>query len=197
MILDHAAEFIAADGVSALSMERLAKSADISKSLVYAYFPSMTELLQTLLKREYRLLRLKQAAAADSAGTWEQFVRQITRAYLLYIEEKGLLLDRLMAEPAVAALGDPTQFHRSSAVNHVAQILVDNFGIDMEIAIPVVDISFGLPASAGQYLTHNNVDRETIEDITVAMMIGSIEAVRQKYETSLKPLVRHQPAESS
>ena len=34
MILDHAAKFIAAEGVSALTMERLGKEAGISKSLV-------------------------------------------------------------------------------------------------------------------------------------------------------------------
>ncbi|MFT7130941.1 MAG: AcrR family transcriptional regulator [Gammaproteobacteria bacterium] len=191
MILDHAAEFIATDGVSALSMERLGKEAGISKSLVYAYFPSMNELLQTLLKREYKLLRLDQTVAADSAETFEQFVRRITRSYLAYIEKRGLLLERLMAEPSVAALGDPTTYRRSVAVDHVAKIVSDNFNIDIEIAKPVIDISFGLPAAAGNYLISNHANRQTIEDITVAMMIGSIEAIRQKYETSLKPLIRN------
>jgi len=41
LILDHAANVIAAEGVSALSMERLGREAGVSKSLVYAYYPSM------------------------------------------------------------------------------------------------------------------------------------------------------------
>ncbi|MEH6593365.1 MAG: TetR/AcrR family transcriptional regulator [Halioglobus sp.] len=192
MILDHAAKFIAADGVSALSMERLGKEAGISKSLVYAYYPSMTELLQALLKREYGLLREQQVIAADSAGTFEQLVRRITRSYLAYIEDRGLLLERLMAEPSVASLGDPTEFHRSTAVNHIAKIVADTFDIDIEIAIPVCDISFGMPAAAGNYLIHNQADRQTTEDITVTMIVGSVEAIKQKYDTSLKPLVRRQ-----
>ena len=192
MILDHAAKFIAADGVSALSMERLGKEAGISKSLVYAYYPSMTELLQALLKREYALLRAQQIIAADSAGTFEQLVRRITRSYLAYIEDRGLLLERLMAEPSVATLGDPTKFKRSTAVNHIAEIVADTFNIDIEVAIPVVDISFGMPAAAGNYLIHNHANRQTIEDITVAMIVGSVEAIRHKYNTSLKPLVRRQ-----
>jgi len=190
MILDHAAKFIAAEGVSALTMERLGKEAGISKSLVYAYYPSMTDLLQTLLKREYALLRKQQAIAADSAETFEQLVRRITRSYLAYIEDRGLLLERLMAEPSVAALGDPTRFHRSTAVNHIANIIADTFDIDIEVAIPVVDISFGMPAAAGNYLIHTHANRQTIEDITVAMIVGSVEAIKQKYNTSLKSLVR-------
>ena len=193
MILDHAAKFIAAEGVSALSMERLGKEAGISKSLVYAYYPSMTELLQTLLKREYRLLRTQQAIAADSAETFEQLVRRITKSYLAYIEDRGLLLERLMAEPSVAALGDPTKFQRSTAVDHIAKMVADTFDIDIETAIPVVDISFGMPAAAGNYLIHHHANRQTIEDITVAMIVGSVEAIKQKYDTSLKPLVRRQP----
>ena len=193
MILDHAAKFIAAEGVSALSMERLGKEAGVSKSLVYAYYPSMTELLQTLLKREYRLLRTQQAIAADSAETFEQLVRRITKSYLAYIEDRGLLLERLMAEPSVAALGDPTKFQRSTAVDHIAKMVADTFDIDIETAIPVVDISFGMPAAAGNYLIHHHANRQTIEDITVAMIVGSVEAIKQKYDTSLKPLVRRQP----
>lgn len=193
MILDHAATFIAAEGVSALTMERLGKEAGISKSLVYAYYPSMTDLLQALLKREYALLRKQQTIAADSAETFEQLVRRITRSYLAYIEDRGLLLERLMAEPSVAALGDPTKFKRSTAVDHIAKIVADTFDIDIEIAIPVVDISFGMPAAAGNYLIHHHANRQTIEDITVAMIVGSVEAIKQKYDTSLKPLVRRQP----
>jgi len=192
MILDHAAKFIAAEGVSALSMERLGKEAGVSKSLVYAYYPSMTDLLQTLLKREYAILRKQQTVAADSAETFEQLVRRITRAYLAYIEDRGLLLERLMAEPSVAALGDPTTFQRSAAVNQIAKIVADTFDIDIETAIPAVDISFGMPAAAGNYLIRNHANRQTIEDITVVMIVGSIEAIKQKYDTSLKPLVRRQ-----
>ena len=190
MILDHAAKFIATEGVSALTMERLGKEAGISKSLVYTYFPSMTDLLQTLLKREYALLRQQQVLASDSAETFEQMVRRITRSYLMYIEERGQLLERLMAEPSVAALGDPTRFQRSTAVDHIAGIVADTFDMELEIARPVVDISFGMPAAAGNYLIHQQANRQTIEDITVAMIVGSVEAIREKYDSSFRPLVR-------
>lgn len=63
-ILDHAAEIVAADGVAAVTMERVAKTARVSKSLVYVYFKSTTELLQALLQRELKRLRRKQAEAS-------------------------------------------------------------------------------------------------------------------------------------
>lgn len=192
LILDHAAEVVAAEGVSALSMERLGQEAGISKSLVYAYYPSMKELLQTLLKREYKSLRIRQAKATEGAETFEQLVRQITKAYLSFIDERGLILDRLAAEPSLSDHGDPTEYSRESAVQYIAEIVHQHFGIDMNIAVPAIDISFGMPAAAGHYLTRHKVSRQTIEDITVAMMIGSIGGLKHNYETALKPLIKNE-----
>lgn len=192
MILDHAADIVASDGVSALTMDKLSREAGVSKSLVYAYYPSIQDLLQELLIREYRHLRKLQIAAAESAETFEQLVRRITNTYLTYIEERGLILDRLAAEPSVADHGDPTEYGRDSAVKYFAKILTDNFDIDMDIALPAVDVSLGMPAAAGNYLTRHDISRQTLEDITVTMIVGSVEAMLQKYNMSLKPLVRRQ-----
>lgn len=190
LILDHAADVVASEGVSAISMERLGKQAGISKSLVYAYFPSMKDLLQTLLKREYKRIREVQNQEALKAETFEQLVRRVTRTYIEYIDERGLILDRLAAEPSLSEHADPTEYSRETAVKYLAKVVSDNFGIDMSIALPAVDISFGLPAAAGHYLTRHKANRQTIEDITVIMILGSFEALMKKFELSLKPLKR-------
>ncbi|GAB5379615.1 MAG: hypothetical protein Alis3KO_30110 [Aliiglaciecola sp.] len=197
LILDSAAEVVEAEGVSALSMDKLGKAAGISKSLVYAYFPSTKELLQTLLRREHKRLRKLQNDAVHSAETFEQLVRRMTKTYLTYMDERGLILDRLAAEPSLAEQGDPTEYGREAAVEYLAIMINENFGIDMDVALPAVDISFGMPAAAGHYLTRHEVSRQTIEDITVAMIIGSIEAVRNKYETSLKTLKKRSTSRRS
>ncbi|MGI2171821.1 TetR/AcrR family transcriptional regulator [Shewanella sp. MF05960] len=194
LILDRVADIVATEGVSSLSMDRIGKEAGISKSLVYSYFPTIKEMLQTLLKREYERLRALQDQAAQSAETFEQLVRRVTTAYLTYMEERGLILDRLTAEPNLTDISDPTEFSRDTAVRHLAKIVRDHFDIDMEIALPAVDISFGMPAAAGHYLIKNNVPRQTIEDITVAMIIGSIEALAKSYKTSFK-LIKKKPVQ--
>jgi len=190
MILDHAARVVADEGVSAVNMERLGMEAGISKALVYNYYPSVTVLLQALLAREYRHLRKLQLEAADSAETLEQLVRRVTKVYLSYIQERGLLIERLAVEPSVANSGDPTKYSRDAAVTYLAEILSDNFQIDIDIARPAVDISYGMPAAAGNFVIHHDVNLQTIEDITVAMILGSLEAVQNKYDSSLRPLRR-------
>lgn len=190
LILDHAAQLIAAEGVSAVKMERLGRQAGVSKALIYSYFPSVTALLQTLLRREYRRLRRRQSEAADSAVTFEQLVRRVTHVYLAYIRERGLIIERLAAEPSVAEYPDPTAYSRETAVTYLAEIVAENLELDIELARPLVDISFGLPAAAGNYLIHSAADIETVEDLTVTMILGSLEAVARKNRMSFKRLRR-------
>ncbi|MEM7612008.1 MAG: helix-turn-helix domain-containing protein [Pseudomonadota bacterium] len=193
-ILDEAARIVASDGVSALSMERLGRESGVSKSLVYAYFPSMTELLRALLKRELKRLRKQQMAAAEKARTFEELVRAVTHAYLSYIAERGLLIHRLQSDPIVAeGHGSPTDYSRNSAVTYLAEIISDNFGIPMDLAMPATDISFGLPAAAGDYLDRNDIDFKMLEDLTVTMIIGSLVALEENYAVKHKELVRRRP----
>ena len=149
LILDHAADIVARDGVSALSMDSIGREAGISKALVYNYFPNTTELLRQLLQREWRRLRRLQVEAAREADTFEALVRSVTHVYLKYIDERGLLIERLQAEPAVSAIHDPTEFSRDSAVGYLADIVAGHFGLPADIAKAATDISFGLPAAAG------------------------------------------------
>jgi AcrR family transcriptional regulator len=170
MILDCAAKLVAGEGVSAVTMERLGTEAKISKALVYNYFPSVTLLLQTLLTHEYSHLRRVQLDAAESAETLEQMVRRVTKVYLSYISDGGLIIERLSLEPSVANSGDPNKYGRDPAVNYFAEILCDNFNLDIEVARATTDISYGMPTAAGQYLIHNDINLQTIDDITVAMI---------------------------
>jgi TetR/AcrR family transcriptional regulator, fatty acid biosynthesis regulator len=164
MILDCAAKLVAGEGVSAVTMERLGTEAKISKALVYNYFPSVTLLLQTLLTHEYSHLRRVQLEAAESAETLEQMVRRVTKVYLSYISDGGLIIERLSLEPSVANSGDPNKYGRDPAVNYFAEILCDNFNLDIEVARATTDISYGMPTAAGQYLIHNDINLQTIDD---------------------------------
>jgi TetR/AcrR family transcriptional regulator, fatty acid biosynthesis regulator len=190
LILDHTAEIVSREGVAQLSMERIGKEAGISKSLVYAYFPNLTELLRELYQREMRRFRRLQAEAADKALTFEDMVRSITHVYLSYMHERGLLIERLQAEPSVSAMHDPTDFSRDRAVDYLAEIVIELFDLPPDIARAATDISFGLPASAGSYLHRSGIDLKTLEDLTVTMIVGTFLHLKSEYtlrQQSLRP----------
>lgn len=187
-ILNHTAAIVATDGVAAVTMEKVGKAANISKSLVYSYFPSIPELLKALLQRELRSLRRKQIRATENANSFEQMVRGITHEYLTHIEERGLIIYRLQADPSISEAEGLSRYGRDVSVQYLAEVVHRVFGIPMEMAIPATDISFGLPDAAGAYLDREKADRQAIEDITVAMIIGCIKTLKDNYETHFKPL---------
>ncbi len=190
MILDAAAGMVEREGISQVSMERVAKSADISKSLIYKYFDNTTEILRELLDRELLTLRRAQFSAAEDARTFEDMVRGVTKVYLRYIEKRGLLIERLQSDPAISDLTDPATFDREVAVEYFAKIVHNNFDLPLETARAVTDISFGVPVSAGSYLLRHKVDMEELEDITVSMIIGTINGVRDNYMVRKRALKR-------
>ncbi|MCR9193919.1 MAG: TetR/AcrR family transcriptional regulator [Hyphomonas sp.] len=186
LILDFTAEIVAREGVAQLSMERIGKEAGVSKSLVYNYFDNLTELLRELLEREHKELRRLQFAAAEKATTLEEIVQNVTHVYLKYISNRGLIIERLLAEPSVSNLHDPTEYSREGAVNYLAEILSTQLDMPFDVAAMMTDISFGIPASAGEYLLRKNADLEKVEKLTVSMILGALVMARNDYFTRSK-----------
>ncbi len=177
LILDSAAIIVARDGVAQVSMDAIGREAGVSKSLVYNYFENLTELLKELLERELKEQRFHQAKAAENAETFEELVRGVTHEYLSYIAKRGLLIERLQSEPSLSDISNPTDYSRETSVEYLTEIVVRNFGLDRDIARAATDISFGLPAAAGNYLLHSEMELKKIEDLTVTMILGSLSAV--------------------
>jgi len=190
MILEQTAKLVAKDGIARLSMERIAQECGVSKALVYNYFDNLTELLSALLERELQALRKLQIKAAEDADTFEKLVRNITHQYLSYIDERGLLLERLQSEPSISKHADPTEYGRDAAVDYLSKIIAKHFELPKDIARATTDISFGLPAAAGAYLLRSDMDRQIIEDLTVSMIIGTAVSVKNDYLAKQQKLKR-------
>jgi hypothetical protein len=150
----------------------------------------MTDLLRQLLQREWRRLRRLQAEAAEKAETFEGLVRALTHVYLKYIDERGMLIERLQAEPSISAMHDPTEFSRDQAVGYLTKIVTEHYGLSPEIAEAAIDISFGLPAAAGTYLLQRKLSRDQLEDLTVTMVMGTLNELKREQTARLQPIRR-------
>lgn len=181
LILDKTAEIIARDGIANLSVDQVGREAGVSKSLVYNYFANLNDLLRNLLERELRHLRKAQQDAAEAAETFEDLVRGVTHAYLTYIDERGLIIERLQSEPSVSESQDPTDFSRDAAVEYLAQLTEDLFDLPPKIARAATDISFGIPSAAGMYLLRRHLPLKEVEDLTVTMILGTFTAIKADY----------------
>ncbi len=181
LILDKAAEIVAREGVANLTVDQIGREAEISKSLVYNYFPNLSDLLKVLLERELRHLRRAQRQAAEDADTFEELVRGVTHAYLTYIDERGMIIERLQSEPSLSDTHDPTDYSRDMAVEYLGQLAQDLFDLPPDIARAATDISFGIPSAAGMFLLKRQLPLDKIEDLTVTMILGTFTAIKTDY----------------
>src|SRR5271156_6844793 len=86
-ILDAAEALYASKGWDALTVEQVARSARLSRALVYVYFRDKEELLFAIGDRAMSVLRDRFLAAAASHAAGMDKVEAIGRAYMAYAHE--------------------------------------------------------------------------------------------------------------
>jgi TetR/AcrR family transcriptional regulator len=86
-ILDAAEALYAKKGWDALTVDQVARSARLSRALVYVYFRDKEELLFAIGERAMRLLRDRFIAAAAGHASGMDQVEAIGRAYMAYAYE--------------------------------------------------------------------------------------------------------------
>jgi TetR/AcrR family transcriptional regulator, fatty acid biosynthesis regulator len=182
LILDTAAQIVTNEGVSAVNMDRLGRDAGISKALVYNYYPNRNDLLRALLLREVRLYQEQQRSAAENETDIDALIRITTRTYLDHIAEKGVLIERLMNEPAIATgMGDMERQGRKQTIEYLAARLNEGLTMPPNLARMMVELTLGLTGAGGAYLDRSGCDIDLLEDMLVTMIKGNIAVVEAGY----------------
>jgi AcrR family transcriptional regulator len=175
LILDVAAGIVAEEGVSAVSMERLGRDAGVSKALVYNYFPNRNALLSELLVREYRVFQGEARQAKEGVKDFPMLVRVTTRAYLRHVAERGVLIQRLMNEPAVSsAIRSVDEEGRQLTVAFFASEIAKHHGLTIPVSAMAADLLMGLTGAAGDYLCRTGADLQEVEDVVVDMIMAAL-----------------------
>ncbi|MCZ8283221.1 MAG: TetR/AcrR family transcriptional regulator [Aquidulcibacter sp.] len=181
LILDVTAQLVTTEGVSAVSMERVGREAKISKALVYNYFPTRNLLLQALLMRENRAYQIQQIKAAETASDLETMVRATTRAYLDQVAAKGVLIERLMGEPAIAeAMGELELIGRQQAIDYLLSRINANKALSEPLARMMVEVGLGITGAGGAYLDRTGCDIDLLEDMVVDMILASLRVTQER-----------------
>lgn len=97
-LLDVARDVLLGEGLRALTMERLAERAGVSKGLGYAYFRDVEDVTLALWDREIgEVYRRIEDATADARSV-DEVIDRAVRAYLDVLGERGTLLGALQAQ---------------------------------------------------------------------------------------------------
>ena len=108
-MVDAAEELYAEVGWDDVTMEQVAKSARLSRALIYVYFRDKNDLLHAITERALLELRERFVAAAARHPLGLDKVQAIGRAYVLFQQEKPYRFDACSRFHAHQAAGQPAE----------------------------------------------------------------------------------------
>lgn len=124
-IVDAAEQLYAEVGWDAVTMENVAKTARLSRALIYVYFRDKSDLLHAITERALLELRERFVAAAARHPLGLDKVQAIGRAYVLFQQEKPYSFDACSRFHAHQAANDePTEAACAVAGDAVIGVIV-------------------------------------------------------------------------
>jgi AcrR family transcriptional regulator len=123
-IVDAAEQLYAEVGWDAVTMDRVAKSARLSRALIYVYFQDKSDLLLAIAERALAELRERFTAAAAAQTSGLDKVQSIGRAYVLFQQEMPYRFDACSRFHAHQAAGQPTDDACAAAGDAVIAVIV-------------------------------------------------------------------------
>ena len=123
-MVDAAEELYAEVGWDDVTMERVAKSARLSRALIYVYFRDKSDLLHAITERALLELRERFVAAAAAHRQGLDQVQAIGHAYVLFQQEKPYRFDACSRFHAHQAAGQPAEDACAAAGDAVMEVIV-------------------------------------------------------------------------
>lgn len=124
LIVVAAGAAFAEEGFRATSIERIARAAGVTKSVVYDHFTSKEALYATLLRTHAEELLRRGEAAVAAAPAPADAVAAMTEAFFTFVEERPLALRLLFADPmAGEKLARAHRRGQAAATRRIAEVL--------------------------------------------------------------------------
>lgn len=174
-LLDVASELVVERGIGALTMERLAEWAGVSKALPYQHFGDSDAVLVAVHNREVELLAARIEQALRDRGDGDA-VDVLVQSYFAAVADRGDILALVAtAGSPVARLAarDPRDGH-----DFAVRMLHDHVGLAEDTAQSIAGFVTGALIGAVQTVADGLGERRTVERATVTAIRGAVAALR-------------------
>lgn len=166
-LLDVAAEHVVAHGLSAMSMERVAEWAGVSKALPYTHFENVERLLVELYQREWVAIGREIVEALEGADPDDDLAAVRVKAYFDAVAKRTDVIAALTAPGStVPRRADPD----GAGTRYSARLLRRYHGVDEERARAVSGMLQGALFGATTAWLHGLADREVLEETLAAVI---------------------------
>ena len=179
-LLDCAREVIVNEGLSGLTMEKLATVAQVSNPLIYKYFDTRAQVLQELLVREYTAFRKSITQRTENVASYRDAVRGYVDINFQQFAGGGAL-SILLGQPDVRQAIDKQE--KSRHAPFFVKELSKEFKIRRGLAQKILVLASGASIAAAENYNRFGGNRDQQIDQTVAFIFGGIEQLLASAES--------------
>ncbi|MDX6721555.1 MAG: hypothetical protein QOJ63_3809 [Solirubrobacteraceae bacterium] len=173
LLLDRATELFAREGYEGLSMSRLAQEAQISKALLYHYFPSKRRLFEAALADGAEELRLR--TEPDPARPPAEQLARTLEAFLEWVQERPAAFATLLES---AGSGEVREIMADVRSTTAARILA---GLGADGTRPATRAAVHgwlgfLDGAILDWIAHDDLSREELHGMLLGAFTGALVA---------------------
>lgn len=182
LILDAAGALVLERGVSNCTLDEVAAASNVSKPLVYKYFPSRGALLGALLRREFDHIRGRQENIVDADAGFDELQHVYVRRYLEYLMERGGLMRALITDAGVIEQVQDTVYTQQKTITEFwVDKAVETFRIPRELArMGMIMAITGMEGAEGS-LRLGKVDLDRAADFWTTFILAGWKAAGDKF----------------
>jgi AcrR family transcriptional regulator len=174
-LLKVASRIVGESGVGALTMERLAAEAGVSKALPYRHFGNATKVIAALAEEEWAWIDNETALGLATAKSYEEKVLAGLRPYFDALSSRGPAFPILMVERSpFEPLADLHWQRVREVMAFWTQMAVSDLGIDGATAHTATGIILGASVGAFQMVWLENAEREHVERVFMLIVRASV-----------------------
>ncbi|MCO5319509.1 MAG: TetR/AcrR family transcriptional regulator [Microthrixaceae bacterium] len=165
-LLDVAATLLTTRGAQAVTMERLAEWAGVSKALPYSHFDNSNDVLLALRNRENQRLADVVWQAAESAPVGNR-AASVIAAFFDAAEDQSDLLGMLTGPGAIVA--GPDEAREREGAEFVAEVLEVHFSMTPRRAAATAPVLLGACIGAADGWGEGEITRHTAEQLLLTV----------------------------
>jgi AcrR family transcriptional regulator len=178
-LLDVAAKIVVDQGFLPLPIERLARTAHVSKALIYAYFPTQYALFNALLARELNALAQNGLDEASRGKNLEAVTLDCVMLYFEHVVAWGPLLHILLSDLYLSGHHDAAAVRRRDVVvRRVARLARRELRLPAKEIIAVVNMILAIPEEAGALAFHREVELSLARDICRTLTLSALTGLK-------------------
>lgn len=183
-LIDAAADLIAAEGLSGLTMKRVARQVGISEAQAHNYFAQKRDLLVALARRELGAMEARRRAEIQRGADRHTRIALSTITYLREAAGRGALVQVLTQSAEVReALRAERQASQRADRDQVMANLAETYGVPRDAARVMTTVLTAICLRAGRLVAGGKISLDAAERLTLAITMTGNRDMMRAYRT--------------